>query len=88
MYYLNDNHPEYEYAVYCRMNQATPYIKATFDNKKQLEEYLKAVIRRHNQFHQSYYLDVDFYENEYPENQSNAYYKVLRRTVNDWQAIN
>ena len=38
MYYLNDKHPRKEYAVYKRVNNATPYISNVFYDLKQVEK--------------------------------------------------
>ena len=87
MYYLNDNHPEYEYAIYCITNNGTPYIAGHFTNKEQIQEHIGSITRRHDKYHQSYYVDNDFFTNEYEMSQSKNYYKVLQRAVNDWQEL-
>ena len=87
MYYLNDKHPKYEYAIYTRVNNATPYIGQVFDNMKQVEVYLESIGKRHNKYHQTFYIDADGYENNYPKEFADCYYKLLIRPVNDWQEI-
>jgi hypothetical protein len=85
MYYLNDKHAKYEYAVYTRVNNACPYIAHTFNNKKAVEEWLKEIIKQHNRYHHTYYIDTKEYKNEYPKEIVQFYYKILQRPVNDWQ---
>lgn len=87
MYYLNDKHPSYEYAVYCRVATACPYIKATFNNKKQLKAFMEDIIKWHNRYHQIYYVDNEGYKNDYNNNLNGTYYKILRRAVNDWEEV-
>lgn len=87
MYYLNDKHPKTEYAIYKRVNNATPYIAGVFDDIKQVNEHLDSVARRHNQFRQSFYIDRVGQDNQYPKELAQFYYKLLERPVNDWQEI-
>lgn len=87
MYYLNDKHPRKEYAIYKRVNNATPYISNVFTNFKEVEEFFGAVERRHNQFHHTYYIDAEGFNNNYPKELAQFYYKLLERPVNDWQEV-
>lgn len=84
MYYLNDKHPRKEYAVYKRVNNATPYISNVFYNLKQVEEYFLAVQRNHDRYHHTYYIDMEGFVNSYPKELAQFYYKLLERPVNDW----
>lgn len=87
MYYLNDQHPTKEYALYCRVNNGTPYLTTTFQNLNELNAFLSSVIKRHNKYHYSYYIDGINYPNIYPMEFAQFYYKVLERPINDWQEI-
>lgn len=87
MYYLNDRHPDYQYAVYCKYQGGSPYIKTVLDNKEQLDQYIESIVNRHNQFHHIFYIDNDFYDNKYPKDLQGIYYKVLKRKVNDWEEV-
>ena len=87
MYCLKDNHPKKEYAIYKRVNNAVPYIASILDNDRQVEEFLQAIKRRHEHYRHTYYIDREGYENLYPKELAQFYYKVLERTVNDWQDI-
>lgn len=87
MYYLNDKHPKYEYAIYCRVGNACPYIQRTFTNEKQINEFIKGIVRWHNKYHQIFYIDSEKYKNEYSINMNGTYYKILKRTVNDWEEV-
>lgn len=85
MYFLNDKHPRYEYALYCRHGTACPFIVRTFDDIYQVYRHIEELEKRHNRFHQIFYIDNDFYKNHYSINQNGTYYKFLRRPVSDWQ---
>lgn len=85
MYFLNDKHPEYEYVLYCRHSDAIPYISRTFDSFPDVLRYIEELEKRHNHYHQIFYIDNDFYENKYSININGTYYKFLRRPVADWE---
>lgn len=88
MYYLNDKHSQYQYIIYCKQNiQAFPYlIPREFESLKEVKIFLKENIeKRYDRCGFVYYIDNDFYNNNYPKNINGAYYKVLRRKVNDWK---
>lgn len=85
MYYLNDSHPKKEYAIYARVNNGCPYIAQTFSNLRQVEEFFDAITRRHEHYHHTYYIDRVGHKNQYPQEFAQFYYKLLERTVNDWQ---
>lgn len=85
MYYLNDKHSKYEYALYCRVGQALPYIKRIFDSLDDVYRYIFEIEKRHNHYNQFFYIDNDFYENFYNISCGGTYYKVLRRPVADWE---
>lgn len=88
MYYLNDKHTQYEYAIYCRKGKATPYLLGqVFQNEIQARNYIETIGKRHERFNQPYYVDNKFYKNTYPSNSNGFYYKVLKRPVKDWQII-
>ena len=87
MYYLNDKHPEYEYAIYKRVRKGCPYIAKTFTNIYDVEEWINAVKKEHDKYHYTYYIDAEKYENQYPLEFAQFYYKILKRQVNDWQEI-
>lgn len=87
MYYLNDKHPKKEYAIYKRVNNGSPYIAAVFSSIKQVDEFLAAAERRHQQFHYSYYIDRVGHKNHYPQEFAQFYYKLLERPVSDWNEV-
>jgi hypothetical protein len=86
MYYLNDKHLKYEYDVYIQTNNGKPYILgrrfATIDD---VYRYTKEIEKKHNHYNQSFYIDNDFYKNEYDKKTVKVYYKFLRRKINDWE---
>lgn len=88
MYYLNDKHPKYEYALYCRVGQACPYIARIFDSINDVYRYVQEIEKKHNHYGQRFYIDNDFYNNRYDLNAGGTYYKFLRRPVFDWEEFN
>lgn len=85
MYYLNDKHSQYEYVLYVRVGQAKPYLARTFDSIDDVLRHTKQIEKRHNHYRQIFYIDNDFYENQYNQNLNGTYYKYLRRPVFDWE---
>lgn len=84
---MYDKHPDFEYAIYCRVNNATPYIAHIYSSMREVEEYFKAMETRHNRYHHIYYIDTVGYDNKYSKEFAMFYYKLLKRPVNDWQEI-
>lgn len=87
MYYLNDKHPEYEYAIYTQVNNALPYITELKWVIK-LDDLLKVaqdIEKKHNHYNQRFYIDNKFYNNKYSLDSGGTYYKILIRNVSDWQ---
>ena len=76
-----------EYAIYKQVNNAAPYIANTFSNIAEVEEYLRTMEIRHKHYRHTFYIDRVGYENYYPKELAQFYYKVLERPVNDWQDI-
>ena len=85
MYYLNDQHPEWEYVLYCRHENALPFFVRTFDSYEDVCRFINELVKRHNHYRQIFYIDNDFYKNQYSINLNGTYYKFLRRPVADWQ---
>lgn len=87
MYYLNDKHSRYEYILYVRHGKAQPYLSGKiytsyYEIKKDLEETAK----RNDRYGRIYYIDEEFFDNEY-EKGKGTYYKILCREVNDWKEV-
>lgn len=88
MYYLNDQHPKYQYAIYCRVGNAMPYIiEKWFKDLNDIYRYIAEIEKKHNRYNQAFYIDNDFYNNQY-KNINCVYYKFLRRPVSDWEEFN
>lgn len=88
MYYLEDNHPSYEYTLYVQVGSATPYIgvwKAT--EISDVYRMIGEIEKRHNRYRQHFYIDNDFYKNHYNKNDYVWYYRFMKRKVNDWQTV-
>ena len=88
MYFLNDKHPKYEYALYVRVGNALPYISNTYNSFDDVCRQIKEIEKRHNHYRQFFYIDNDFYNNKYnlaTISIKGIYYKILRRPVYDWE---
>lgn len=86
MYLLNDKHSKYEYIIYTRVKGAMPYLKGKakqsyYEICKDLED----IAKRHDRYNMTYYIDNDFFKNEYDKSNADFYYKILKREVNDWE---
>lgn len=90
MYYMNDDHVDYEYILYVKVGDATPYFAGLRPMKKweEVEDTIKEIEKKHSKRYMGfYYIDNDFYDNPYPLTASSTYYKILRRKVNDWESF-
>ena len=89
MYYLEDKHAQYEYALYVRIKEARPYLlEWGFTDYYRFLNRLNEIKKRHNRYNQVYYIDNDCVDNDYnscirPE----YYYKILRRPLNDYKVL-
>lgn len=83
---LKKDHYEFEYALYIQYNTATPYInelRYVHDIngiKREIDEIEKKARRMKKRF----YIDNEFYNNQYSLETGGIYYKFIRRKINDW----
>lgn len=88
MYYLEDDHPAFEYTLYIQVSNATPYIGIwKGDNLKDVYRKIGEIEHKHNKYRQPFYIDNDFYKNEYSNVQNGVYYKFMCRKINDWKEL-
>lgn len=87
MYFLNDQHSEYEYICYHKVKDGCPYLMNTFSSIEDVRRYIVDIEKKHNRYGQIFYIDNDFYDNYYNFNciGNCFYYKFLRRRVLDWE---
>lgn len=85
MYYLNDKHPKFEYVLYVRQGNAIPFLSGKiYSSYYEICRELKDIAKRHDRYNQKYYIDEEFFDNEYKRGEG-TYYKILCRKVNDWK---
>ena len=88
MYFLEDKHPKYEYSLYTRVGQGSPYItKLIYTELTELYITINDIERKHQRIGTPFYIDNDFYRNIYQNAIGGTYYKILRRRVNDWESF-
>lgn len=88
MYYLEDNHPEYEYSCYIRVGSAKPYIAPyVLYDMTDIYRVIEEIERKHNRYHQAFYIDNDFYDNHYNKIENGTYYRFMKRKVNNWTPV-
>ena len=88
MYYLEDKHPTEEYTVYIQVKCATPYIgvwRAT--SMYEVYEFIQEIEKKHAKNNQRFYIDNDFYNNEYKKGDYVYYYRFMVRKINDWHQL-
>lgn len=88
MYYLEDKHPSYEFTCYVQVKSGSPYI-GTWRGDNMLDVYrqIKEIEKRHGRRRQHFYIDNDFYNNKYNNNDYVYYYRFMQRKVNDWETV-
>ena len=88
MYFLNDKHPKYEYAIYIRHGLGMPFIiEKPHMTYYDICNYLNEEAKRHERYNRIYYIDNKFFKNHYEFSLNGTYYKILRRPVADWEEI-
>lgn len=88
MYYLEDKHPKFEYTCYIQVKSATPYINVWYaTSMAEVYEFVREIEQRHNRTHTPFYIDNDFYNNNYSLGSHNYYYRFMKRKVNDWKQL-
>lgn len=79
-------HPEYEYALYVQRENACPYIATIMDSMEKVKLKIEQIKKTHcYRYNRIFYIDNDFYKNEYKLGMGGTYYKFVRRKVNDWE---
>jgi hypothetical protein len=86
LYYLNDKHSKYEYVLYIRHGKAEPFLGRIFTSYYDIKRELEEIARRHDRFNQVYFIDEDFFKNQYSKGEG-TYYKILMREVKDWKTF-
>ena len=85
MYLLNDKHSKFEYVIYVRCGNARPYLCGKiYSSYMDVCRELESIAKRNDRYHRVYYIDDDFFENQYDKGEG-TYYTILRRTVLDWE---
>lgn len=88
MYYLQDQHSQYEYALYTRVGIGTPYIMLLpYTDFSEIHIKVNDIERKHQRQGTVFFIDNDFYHNIYSNAIGGTYYKFLRRKVNDWECF-
>lgn len=88
MYYLNDKHPKYEYAIYIRHGTGLPFIvERPRSNYWDIVRELQEDAKKHERYHRVYFIDDKFFYNHYDKDMKGTYYKILRRPIADWEEL-
>lgn len=86
--FLETKHPKFEYTCYVQVKNACPYI-GIWRGESIADVYrdILQIEKRHNRYKQHFYIDNDFYENIYKNNDFVYYYRFMYRQVNDWKTL-
>ena len=86
MYYLQDQHPEFEYTMLVQEGTGCPYLATTYNSFDKVLVAIERIEKTHcYKWNREFYIDNDFYKNEQQRSITGTYYKFLRRKVNDWE---
>ena len=87
MYLLNDKHEDYEYCLYIQVGTACPYLTPLkyVNSLEDIYKVIEEIEKKHRRMHVRFFIDNDFYSNEYNISSGGWYYKFLRRPVADWE---
>lgn len=79
----------YEYCIYCIINGGTPFIRGPFTNLADTIHVLENLVTLEKMRNRYYYVDNDFFENEYHLiNGNGKYFCIKQRRVTDWVRYN
>ena len=88
MYYLEDQHSEYEYTCYVQVRNAQPYVGIWYGtDMMDVLQKIAEIEKKHSRYKQHFYIDNDFYDNIYHNNDYVYYYRFLKRKVNDRETV-
>ena len=77
-----------EYAIYCICNNGKPYFVKPYDNFFEARQSLGFMIEGCKKNRKPYYVDNDFFENEFPYMvDSGMYYSIYEREVTEWEKV-
>ena len=73
-----------EYTIYCIWNGGTPFYLHTYDSIFKAKQDLYEMIELEKKRNRIYYVDNDFYENEYPCTINCKIFSIKERRVDNW----
>lgn len=73
-----------EYCIYCIWNGGKPFYLKTYDNIFEAKKDLYEMIELERIRNRIYYVDNDFFENEYSCNFNSKVYCIKQRKVSEW----
>ena len=76
-----------EYAIFKIVNGGCPYFNGVFSNFEQAKDSLEILISYEKEHNHTYFVDNDFFENEYPLTNVQTYFCLKEREVEKWIKI-
>ena len=73
-----------EYSIYCIWNGGAPFYLKSYNNIFQAKQDLYEMIELEKERNRIYYVDNDFYENEYPCSIRCKIFSIRERKVSKW----
>lgn len=75
-----------EYCIYCKYYNGTPFILKSYKTFQEAYNSLMIIISTETKRNRMYYVDNDFFENNYPcLIGSCKYFCIMEREVTDWK---
>lgn len=81
----NNTKEKSEYCIYQINRGGQPFIYHIYDNLENAKLDLYNLISLEKERNRPYYVNNDFYENEYTPNISSKYFCIRKRTVTQWE---
>jgi len=74
-----------EYAILCIYGSGTPFYLDKYDSYEKAKFHLLDMVSLEKERGRPYYVDNDFYENEYTQNVKGKYFCIKERDVTKWE---
>lgn len=74
-----------EYSIYIRQGEGTPYIIGTYKDIFSVKTALYDMVSLEEERQRPYFVDNDFFNNQYNIQTKLKYFKIIVRDVTDWE---
>lgn len=81
---INIENFKYEYTIFCVYNGGKPFYLSPFSNIQKAKLQLYDMVELEKERGRPYYVNNDFFKNEYTSNVLGKYFCIKERKISDW----